>query len=268
MNGGIANKVGGNWMTIFASDLDNTLIFSYKKKFQHGICVEQKDGKALSYMTPRAYQQLQDIVKQMFFLPVTTRSEEQYRRIRLLKAGDPSYALVSNGGTLLVNGKVDALWRQQTLAQIENCREDLERALEVLQQDPFVTTPGRLVDEVFVFAKTSHFARTAASLTSTLNLQRVKIERHGEKLYVLPLVLSKGNALQRFCKRLQREVVVAAGDSIFDLSMLLVADVAIAPAGSMVAAGLAQKAQVFLPQGDEVTFGEMVLEYVQNVFIK
>ncbi|MDR2137476.1 MAG: hypothetical protein LBO68_04225, partial [Synergistaceae bacterium] len=66
---------------IFASDLDNTLIHSYKRALPSDICVERKDGRALSFMTPRGRRMLQKARERCCFVPVTTRSLEQYRRL-------------------------------------------------------------------------------------------------------------------------------------------------------------------------------------------
>ena len=47
----------------------------------------------------------------MLFVPVTTRTIEQYKRISLLKnIIIPEYAIVSNGGNILINGETDSYW--------------------------------------------------------------------------------------------------------------------------------------------------------------
>ncbi|MDE7294517.1 MAG: HAD family hydrolase, partial [Oscillospiraceae bacterium] len=66
---------------IFLSDLDNTLIFSYKKMSPDNLCVETKEGKKLSYMTHEGGRLFREMTEKMRFIPITTRSVEQYSRI-------------------------------------------------------------------------------------------------------------------------------------------------------------------------------------------
>jgi hydroxymethylpyrimidine pyrophosphatase-like HAD family hydrolase len=70
---------------LFASDLDNTLIHSYRVAEGRDICVETRDGKKLSFMSPEAHGILKDIAAKCTFVPVTTRSLEQYRRLLHLR---------------------------------------------------------------------------------------------------------------------------------------------------------------------------------------
>ncbi len=100
-------------MIAFFSDLDNTLIFSYKHDIgEKKRCVEIYQGREVSYITERTYGLLKYAASRLLFVPVTTRTEEQYRRIDL-GVGVPSYALVCNGGVLLINGQEDAGWYRE-----------------------------------------------------------------------------------------------------------------------------------------------------------
>ena len=53
----------------------------------------------------------------MTIIPTSTRTEEQYKRIDL-DIGIVPYALVCNGGVLLVNGKRDREWYLESLQMI------------------------------------------------------------------------------------------------------------------------------------------------------
>ena len=64
-----------------------------------------------------------------------------------------------------------------------------------------------------------------------MNLSLVEVFQNGVKVYVVPRKLSKGTAVRRLKERLDAELVIAAGDSEFDLPMLQEADLAIAPKG-------------------------------------
>ena len=91
-------------MIVFYSDLDNTLIYSYRREIGgKKRCVEVYQGREISFMSEYSYHLLQEISKKALFIPVTTRTMEQYQRIDL-GIGIPEYALVCNGGILLVRG--------------------------------------------------------------------------------------------------------------------------------------------------------------------
>lgn len=93
------------------SDLDGTLIFSASRKQPGDIVCEYKDNREISCITKRQAELLPGLA----IVPVTTRSIEQYRRIRFPEGFSPEYALTDNGGTLLVNGVPDPDWARRTM---------------------------------------------------------------------------------------------------------------------------------------------------------
>lgn len=254
-------------MLLFASDLDNTMIFSYKRLAGDAVCVEQKDGKSLSYMTHEAYNTLQELAERVLFVPVTTRSVEQYRRINLLKSGSPRFALTSNGGTLLEDGEINSGWQSETLCLIADCLPELEKGIRLLRDDAGVTMETRLVDDVFVFTKTDDFAQSAARLSDALDLSKITIERNGNKIYLLPKVLTKGKALERLrqWKGIEADRIAAAGDSTFDIPMLMKADYAIMPKIQELSLVETTDKKVMLYRGDPLGFAQAVLEHVENI---
>ena len=98
---------------IFASDLDQTLIYSQplERAEELGdriITAELIDGKVRSYMSSSSYQLLQKLMTELIFIPVTTRTMQQYNRIHLISQMlKPTYAVTSNGGNILIDGQPD-----------------------------------------------------------------------------------------------------------------------------------------------------------------
>ncbi|MGH8860197.1 MAG: HAD family hydrolase, partial [Jatrophihabitantaceae bacterium] len=96
-------------MTVLvASDLDRTLIYSEKARRlgddgERAVCVEVHEGEPASFMTVAAADRLAELVTRVSFVPVTTRIAEQYRRVTL-PGSCPQFAIVANGGVLLVDG--------------------------------------------------------------------------------------------------------------------------------------------------------------------
>lgn len=218
---------------ILASDLDNTLIYSYKHDIGNcKIPVEWKDGKILSYMTEYAYYALNQVIHEVLFVPVSTRSVEQYQRIQLLKQGEPKYAIVSNGGTLLVEGKEDKDWAEETKKLIQKAMPTLEKVITFLIMDQDRSLEVRLVDESFVFTKSKNPEGTLQRLKEQFVDSTVEFYHNGEKIYAVPAILNKGNAVCRLLKRIgisNQNKLYAAGDSEFDLPMLEIADMAFCP---------------------------------------
>ena len=92
-------------MDVFHADLDNTLIFSYRHDIgQEKRCVEVYQGREISFITEKTHRLLREINEKMLVVPTTTRTREQYERITL-GVGELPFALVCNGGVLLINGK-------------------------------------------------------------------------------------------------------------------------------------------------------------------
>ena len=204
---------------LFASDLDNTLIHSYKAAGPQDICVEVKSGKQLSFMAAEAFLLLKEINKRCVFVPVTTRSIEQYLRIDL--GVSPRYAVAAHGAVLLVDGKIDEQWIYET-------RQMLNVNLPKFSENEFIFDV-RDVDGFFTAAKSKSPQDAVAYLHSVVDTRQFKICAVYNKVYVLPNGLDKGLALERLRKRLRPKTVICAGDSLFDIPMLSIADTAIIP---------------------------------------
>ena len=92
-------------MQIVHTDLDNTLIYSYKHEIGGPkTCVEIYQGREISFMTETSHRLLgqHSSKPRDLLLPTTTTTLEQYHRIDL-GIGEPDYAIVSNGGELRAN---------------------------------------------------------------------------------------------------------------------------------------------------------------------
>ncbi len=216
-------------MHIFHSDLDNTIIYSYK----HDIGSDKKNvevyqGREISFITSRTYELLQKVVDRVLFVPTTTRTIEQYERINL-GIGMPKYALVCNGGVLLENGKENQEWYEESRAIILDSSGEMRNALDFLENDARRKFELRYIRELFVFTKCCNPEEVVCDLKNHLDTSLADVFNNGEKVYVLPKNLDKGTAVKRFRKKVGGDYVFAAGDSEFDVSMLEAADLGIAP---------------------------------------
>jgi len=216
-------------MVIFNTDLDNTIIYSYKHNIGSSkICVEVYNGRSISFITEKTYRLLKKVTGRALIVPVTTRTIEQYNRIDL-GTGGFRYVLACNGGVLLVDGKEDREWYQKSLELVHNSAGQLEKAFKILEADRYRTFETRNIKGLFLFTKSRQPEITKENLKQNLDLSAVDILTNGIKVYVVPKNLDKGTGVKRFKEKTGGEVVIAAGDSLFDVPMLECADYAIAP---------------------------------------
>lgn len=225
------NKICGKQKTHFFCDLDHTLIYSHRVPIHNDKrVVEELHGESQSFMTEKTYEFFltQEIVQ---LVPVTTRSREQYERISVLQKDFPSqYALICNGGVLLINGCEDRTWNTETLSIISHELSDLEYAKKVVER-LIPRTQIHDVNMMFFYAKHDTPDVFAARLKQELSSSSIQVLHDNRKVYCLPRELHKGNAIERFKKRFSVTKSIGAGDSIFDVPMLNAVDTALFPTG-------------------------------------
>ena len=228
-------------MNIFCTDLDNTIIYSYKHDIdKNKINVEKYQGREISFASEYTLSLLKQVREEMMIIPTSTRTEQQYNRIDL-KIGQIEYALVCNGGVLLINGARDEEWYQESLLLIEESKTELKRAIKLLETDVRREFELRFIDDLFVFTKCDYPKEVVEDLKRSLDTEYVKIFNNGVKVYVVPSNLSKGTAIKRLRNRFNPKYIIAAGDSEFDVSMVEEADYGLVPAGFVKTFGVNKK---------------------------
>jgi hypothetical protein len=224
---------------IFASDLDQTLIYSVRSKgdieLEAMVPVELYEERYISYMTKPAQALLRRLTEIMRFVPVTTRIPAQYNRIFGIKDElKPPYAIVSNGGTVLINGEVDQEWQQMVRAAVKDgCATHHEIGdlfTRIASPDWMKSTD--LCDDLFysiVVDRDRLPIDVLEKLRGDLAGLGWSYSLQGRKIYLVPEHVSKGAAIEYVKARLSSTYVYAAGDSLLDESLLLAADYAISP---------------------------------------
>lgn len=248
-------------MIVLHLDLDNTVIYSYKKDIgQYKRTVEIYHEREISFITEKTYELLKKVKEKMLVVPTSTRTIEQYERIRL-GVGRFPYALVCNGGILLINGERDPEWYKDSLKNIKESRDELDKAIKFLEKDIRRSFELRFIEELFIFTKCEGPDRVVKDLKEKLDISKVDVFHNGTKVYVVPKNLSKGNAVKRFKKYIEADMVIAAGDSEFDISMLLEAHKGLAPYGLCKDFGMDM-------EWSEAKEGELFSEYVLRECMK
>ena len=218
-------------MKILCTDLDNTIIYSYKHDIgNEKMNVELYKEREISFITKQTFELLKKVKEEFLVIPTSTRTIEQYERINL-KIGTFKYALVCNGSVLLVDGKKDKDWYEESLRLAKPSNLEVKKALEYLENDKRRTFELRYIEDLFVFTKCYKSETVVNELREYLDKNLVNVFNNKEKVYVLPTSLSKGKAIERLRKYLKAEFIIAAGDSEFDISMVEAADVGLVPYG-------------------------------------
>lgn len=213
---------------LFASDLDNTLLYSRRHRRAGDLCVEHLAGEEQGFMNPLAVTRLRRVCAATRFIPVTTRSVEQYRRIAWPEGTEPEYAVTTNGTVLLHNGAEDAAWRADVAPVVAAAQEELAR-LHALHAENPAFLRCRIVDGAYLFVYCADHVDAEACAAACRAGTHLDVLCSGRKIYFFPQGLDKGAALCGLRRRFSPARVCAAGDSTIDLPLLAAADCAFAP---------------------------------------
>lgn len=196
-------------------------------------------------------------------MPTTTRTREQYLRIRL-PGPAPRFAVCANGGHLLVDGVSDPEWHAAVRARLdEECAPLAEvQAHLAAAADPAWLLKHRTADELFAYLVVERallpgdwvkeLAVWAEPRGWTVSLQ-------GRKVYAVPKPLTKSAAVREVARRAGAGRTLAAGDSLLDADLLLAADLAWRPGhGELAEAGWTAPGVTALPERG-VAAGERIL---------
>lgn len=215
---------------LFASDLDRTLIYS--KRFiteeipYQGQVTMVEEGAYTSYMTALAAEMIEFISAKVLFVPCTTRTIEQYKRIQFFQNKVvPKYAVVSNGGNLLIDGVLDQNYRSEINEKLnDSCLSQTTVISEFrkIARNNWIESI-RQADQLFYYClidrsqtpwdELNCFSRWAAGQNWHISVQ-------GRKLYLVPMVVDKYNGVKSVLGKTGKEAVFAVGDSLLDLQLL------------------------------------------------
>ena len=215
---------------IFATDLDNTMIFSNRRILgleKEVKCVEFSDGRPITYMTHSSFAKLTQLIRETTVIPITTRSLKQFQRIQIFS--ELPLAVVDNGGTILQNGKPHAGWEDHIKRILE--KYDLNHVLEIFSTLPSLSSLPTTVDEKYVFAKSDQPDLCKEILEHSIDTKYWKISVQRKKIYAIPAEITKGNALRYICNHLipGNHLVISSGDSNLDIPMLDISDYGLIP---------------------------------------
>ncbi|MEU4097782.1 HAD family hydrolase [Streptomyces sp. NPDC026673] len=221
--------------SLVASDLDRTLIYSPSalalsvadEEAPRLLCVEVHEGRPLSFMTEAAAVLIQRLAAAAEFVPATTRTRKQYRRINL-PGPVPRYAICANGGHILVKGHTDHDWNAEMRRRLaEGCAPLAEvREFMARTADESWLRKERVAEDLFVYLVVERSLlpeRWVKDLAEWADERGWTVSLQGRKIYAVPKPLTKSAALAEVVRRTGADHVLAAGDSLLDAELLLAA---------------------------------------------
>ncbi|MGK5531358.1 HAD family hydrolase [Streptomyces sp. URMC 129] len=259
--------------TLVATDLDRTLIYSATAlgldmpdaEAPRLLSVEVHESRPQSFITEPAGRMIAELAAHpdAFFVPTTTRTRKQYRRINF-PGPVPRYAICANGGHLLVDGRTDYDWNasvRQALAAdcvpLEEVRDHLVRTA-----DPAWLLKEREAEELFTYLVVERALMPDSwpkELADWAEPRGWTVSLQGRKLYAVPRPLTKSAAVAEIVRRTGARAVLAAGDSLLDADLLLAAHEGWRPGhGELASTGWAAPHVVALPSHG-VRCGEEIL---------
>jgi hypothetical protein len=147
---------------LVACDLDTTLVYSARSLrlpdddllAPRLVVTEVWRGAPLTYCTRTAEALLAELDQVALVVPVTSRTRAQYARVRLLDGVEPArvsppgrprrYAVVANGGHLLVDGRPDEDWAGSVRATLAASSRPLGEVVDALRK----ATDGHRVSDL------------------------------------------------------------------------------------------------------------------------
>lgn len=263
---------------LFASDLDQTLIYSRRSmgsevKPEELIEVERFEGKAQSYMTEQSQTALWDLEPDTVFVPVTTRTREQYERVTGIYEGDepPRFAIISNGAVILENGEPVKEWSTDIRRQCVSRKTIIGEVMPIVHQhfnEDWVLRVREAEDWfVYLIIDRARFPEEKLPFyTDVFRKIGWAISLQGRKLYLMPESITKAAAMEYVRDRINADYVIAAGDSLLDLDLLESAD-----AGLLAAHGEAVKSDaevsdhIIVTEEQGIKAGEEILAKVADI---
>ena len=204
-------------MTLFATALDNTLIFSKGfVKNEDVIAVEYKDNQELSYITKQALEILKKLNEEITIVPISSRSLEEFKQLTFYSMFE--HTILSNGLVILYKGLVeDGNW--QYIIQKEFEKMDLSDVESLLYNCSSLFKSDFELRDYYYYAEVKeHQEIMVLKLLKPFLHKDWNCFVQDNKLYVVPKIVTKENALKFLSKKYDLDLLHSwgVGDSKAD----------------------------------------------------
>ena len=271
---------------IFASDLDSTLIYSSR----HCRLINDDELLAVDFynnnyssITKSMHLSLQHINENLLFIPVTTRSKKEYKRIKYLYDGvKPKYAIVANGGIILKDGVELMAWADivsnkiKEITSVENMIKLCGFFLESDVVKSYKTCEGLFIYSILDEDKLANLLSNNdidsdyfEALRFFCSKHNYNMSKQGRKIYIVPNCINKYDPINFIMQLENINILIAAGDSLLDYPMIKHSNYGIIPChgellGNPPLEGFPNN--VYITKNTGIFAGEEILNMVKQKF--
>lgn len=265
---------------IFSTDLDGTIIYSSRyltdKNKDKVLSIEQLEGETISYISKKSYKLIEELNKKMLFIPVTTRTYEQYMRISIFQNYSPKYAITTSGAKILYNGKLIKEWTKRIDSKYKELKINADDIFKVVTNllDEKAILKYRYSDKyfwTFILDMDKFDKNIYPSIQKNLLNSGWSTSLQGRKLYIIPKFIDKWEAVKYICERENIDFVISAGDTYLDSSMIVNSDVGIIPRHSQLNNKIKSEREnnnIYETEEFGILAGEEILLYVYDEWKK
>jgi len=272
---------------IFASDLDSTLIYSSRHckliDEEKLIPVDFYNNCNSSFITKSMHDKLDHINESLLFIPVTTRSTEQYMRMKYFSdVIRPKYAIVANGGIILKNGKELKAWSDISSTKIKEVVSivTMIKLCSFFLESDFVKS-YKTCEDLFIYSIIDEDKLANTFLKGEIAMDYFKVLRNfcskynyslskqGKKVYIVPSCINKYDPINYIMKLENINTIIAAGDSLLDYPMIEHSNYGIVPLHGELLRDLPVKKledTVYITNTSGIFAGEEILDIVHEKF--
>lgn len=271
---------------IFASDLDSTLIYSSK----HCNLIDKEKllpvdfyGNSCSYITKTMQHKLEHINKSMLFIPVTSRSKDQYTRLKYFyDVIKPKYAVVANGGIILKNGIELKAWSDISSTKIKEVVSinTMIKLCSFFLESDFIKS-YKTCEDLFIYSIVDEDKLSNMLINKEIDLDYFEVLRalcskhnyslskQGKKVYIVPSCINKYDPINYIMNLENIDTFIAAGDSLLDYPMILNSDYGLVPCHGELLRNLPVKKlsdTVFITKSSGILAGDEILNKVYEKY--
>lgn len=208
-------------------DLDGTVIFSKRRIVSNPedlVLVESLEGRPLSYMTPKAHEGLQELIRRNVFIPVTARGVDQYARLSF--AGSPEHVVVDSGTEIFRHGVLDQEWLDILREKVDAGPIKEFRKLGKAMDGHVATVQNLTWRARFVNAE---LAGAFYAEAETFVGGKWRLHQEDRRVFLLNSAISKANATQYLHEKYDIPILFASGDNVADVPMVRLAEFGLCP---------------------------------------